>query len=77
LPLAYHRDPEGDCPYYYGQKIEPRCGIDAPLARLRAWLLLPAAESFYVTEVRKFPVVSLIAVRLAAQQIETAVRGCD
>jgi hypothetical protein len=57
------------------KKIERRCGIDAPLARLRAWLLLPAAESFYVTEVRKFPVVSLIALRLAAQQIETAVRS--
>jgi hypothetical protein len=28
LPMAHRRDAEGDCPYYYGQKIEPPCGID-------------------------------------------------
>jgi len=46
-----------------------------PRARPKAWLLPPAAESFYLTEVRKFVVdFSLMAARLAAQQIETAVR---
>jgi hypothetical protein len=46
-----------------------------PARAAQGMALLPAAESFYLTEVREFLVDPLIAVRLAAQQIETAVRS--
>src|SRR5438477_3293673 len=50
---AHGRDLEADCPYYCGQKMS-RAADRRPRARPRAWLLLPAAESFYLTEVGKF-----------------------
>ena len=53
LPRAHGRDLEADCPYYCRQKMS-RAADRRPRARPRAWLLLPAAESFYLTEVANF-----------------------
>jgi len=55
LPREHRRDLKADCPYYCGQKMS-RAADRRPRARPRAWLLPPAAESFYLTEVRKFVV---------------------
>jgi hypothetical protein len=53
LPRAHRRDLKADCPYYCGQKMS-RAADRRPRGRPKAWLLPPAAESFYLTEVRKF-----------------------
>src|SRR5205085_1264969 len=53
LPRAHGRDLEADCPYYCRQKMS-RAADRRPRARPRAWLLLRAAESFYLTEVANF-----------------------
>jgi len=74
LPRAHRRDLKADCPHYCGQKIS-RAEDRRPRARPRAWLLPPAAESFYLTELRKFLVDFLNSRPPAAQQIETAMRG--